>query len=221
MVLKYLLITSIFIATSLHSQSHKRISKSPQSKIVAKNQKSNLPITEKDKRIQSQIKITVEIINNGDWEKFEENSFWRFVKINDGNFSQVLNTEYGVLRISENLMGTKNWKDENGNFSFRSISEPYKISQEFTGSKNDKGQNRNTLIEKEVYETTTPISSFSFKIYTYPKNDNSNVKKELSKIINIYSENKLIQSFSYTNDELLKLGGISINNLEVGYIEIK
>lgn len=221
MVLKYLLITAIFIAASLHSQSHKRISKSSQSKIATSNKNSTFSVADKDKIIQSQKKITVEIINNGDWEKFEENSFWRFVKINDGNFSEVLNTENGVLRISENAMKTKNWKDENGNFSFRSISEPYKISQEFTGSKNDKGQNRNTLIEKEVYETTTPISSFSFKIYTYPKNDNSNVKKELSKIINIYSENKLIQSFNYNYDELLKLGGISIYNLEVGNIETK
>ena len=221
MVLKYLLITAIFIAASLHSQSHKRISKSSQSKIATSNKNSTFSVADKDKIIQSQKKITVDIINNGDWEKFEENSFWRFVKINDGNFSEVLNTENGVLRISENAMKTKNWKDENGNFSFRSISEPYKISQEFTGSKNDKGQNRNTLIEKEVYETTTPISSFSFKIYTYPKNDNSNVKKELSKIINIYSENKLIQSFNYNYDELLKLGGISIYNLEVGNIETK
>ena len=221
MVLKYLLITSIFIAASLHSQSHKRISKNSQSKIAARYENSTSPVADKDKIIQSQKRITIEIINNGDWENFEENTFWRFVKINDGNFSQVLNTENGVFRISENLMGTKNWKDENGNFSFRSISEPYKISQEFTGSKNEKGRYRNTLIEKEVYETTTPISSFSFKIYTYPKNNNSNEKKELSKIINIYSENKLIQSFSYTYDELLKLGGISIDKLEVGNIENK
>ena len=218
---KYILFSSIFIGASLTAQSTKRILKKSQSKNIAKNKDSNFSLADKDKLIQSQKKITVEIINNGDWEKFEENSFWRFVKINDGNFSEVLNTENGVLRISENAMKTKNWKDENGNFSFRSISEPYKISQEFTGSKNDKGQNRNTLIEKEVYETTTPISSFSFKIYTYPKNNNSNEKKELSKIINIYSENKLIQSFSYTYDELLKLGGISIDKLEVGNIENK
>ena len=216
-----MIISSIFIGVSLHAQTNKRTPKSSQSKIVSKNQKSNFSSTEKDKRIQSQKKITIEIINNGDWDKFEENTFWRFVKINDRNFSQVLNTEGGILRISENTMNTQNWKDENGNFSFRSISEPFKISQEFTGSKNEKGQYRNTLIEKEIYETNAPISSFSFKIYTYPKNDNSNAKKELSKIINIYSENKLIQSFSYTYDELIKLGGISIDNLEVGNIKTK
>lgn len=218
---KYIIISSIFIGVSLHDQLNKGVSKKSQSKIVAKNQKSNFSSTEKDKRIQSQKNIKIVIINNGDWENFEENTFWRFVKVNDGNFSQVLNTESGILRISENTMNTKNWKDENGNFSFRSISEPYKISQEFTGNKNEKGQYRNTLIEKEVYVTNTPILSFSFKIHTYPKNDNSNAKKELSKIINIYSENKLIQSFNYTYDELLKVGGISINNIEVGNIKTK
>ena len=33
-------------------------------------------------------------------------------------------------------MGDNNWRDENGNFSFRSISEPLKISQEFINKKN-------------------------------------------------------------------------------------
>ena len=214
---KILLLFTASIAISLDAQSTKNNFKNSNKKISA-NRKT-LTTQQNNKNLQRVIKI--DIINSGAWTKFEENSLWRFVKINDGNLSQILNTEDGSLSISENTMNTQNWKDENGNFSFRSISEPYKISQEFTGSKNEKGQYRNTLIEKEIYETTTPISSFSFKIYTYPKNDNSNVKKELSKIINIYSENKLIQSFSYTNDELLKLGGISINNLEVGYIEIK
>ena len=60
------------------------------------------------------------------------------MKVNDGNFDQIINSDN--LDLIANSSHTNNWKDENGNVSFRSVSEPLKMSQEFNGKKNEKGQ---------------------------------------------------------------------------------
>lgn len=213
---KILLLFTASIAISLDAQSTKNNFKNSNKKISA-NRKT-LTTQQNNKNLQRVIKI--DIINSGDWTKFEENSLWRFVKINDGNLSKILNTEDGILRLSENTMNTQNWKDENGNFSFRSISEPYKISQEYVNAKDNKTGNRNLLVEKEIYETTSPISSLSFQIYTYSKEKNIS-NSNLSKTINIYSENQLIKTFTFKYEDLMQIGGISVNQLNITNSETK
>ena len=213
---KVIVLFTTSIAISLNAQATKKTLKNSNKKFSAN--RTTLNTQQKDKNLQRVIKI--EVINSGEWTKFEENSLWRFVKINDGNLSQILNTEDGILSISENTMNTQNWKDENGNFSFRSISEPYKISQEYVNTKNDKTGNRNLLVEKEIYETNAPISLLSFQIYTYSKEKNI-LNNNLEKTINIYSENQLIKTFKYSFEDLMKIGGISVENFIVESNESK
>ncbi len=85
---------------------------------------------------KSQKIVKIEIINKGDWDQLEEISWFRFVKVNDGNFHQIINSDN--LDLIANSSHTNNWKDENGNVSFRSVSEPLKISQKFNGNRNRK-----------------------------------------------------------------------------------
>ena len=209
-MIKIIVFIATSIAISLNAQATKKTLKNSNKKFSAN--RTILNTQQKHKNLQRVIKI--EVLNSGDWTKFEENSLWRFVKINDGNLLQILNTENGILRISENTMNTQNWKDENGNFSFRSISEPYKISQEFVNAKNDKTGNRNLLVEKEIYETNPPIPSVSFLIYTYSKEKNV-LNNNLAKTINIYSENQLIKTFTFRYDDLKQIGGISVDKFNV------
>ena len=224
---KYLLLGSIFFAVSYNSQYGKSTLKNSKSRKLAKSKKFNSNYTvfksspDKDRLIQSQKNIRIEIFNDGDWEKYDQTSLWRIVKVNDGNLSQILNTEKSQLKISENLMGTNNWKDENGNFSFRSISEPLKISQEYSELKPEKGKSNNPVLEKEIYETTAPIFSLSFRIYTRSKNIGFPFYKNLSKVINFYSNNELIKSLRYSYEDLLKIDGISIENFRVNNLESK
>ena len=53
------------------------------------------------------------------------------MKVNDGNFEQIVDIENSDLDLVANSIQTNNWKDENGNVSFRLISEPIKISQKY------------------------------------------------------------------------------------------
>lgn len=219
-MIKYLLLGSIFIAVSVNAQVQKQTDKKSNSKNILKNKTYNSATvakvsTDEKRLIQSQRNIRIEIINSGDWDQFKQTSWWRIVKVNDGNLSQILKVENDQLHVSENTMGTNNWKDENGNFSFRSISESLKISQEFTSIKNDKSENRSLVLEKEFFETTAPITSFSFKIYTHPKNNKSNTPRDLSKVINIYSYNELIKTFIYSYNDLMQTGGISVDNFQI------
>lgn len=204
---RYLLFGFITLGVTFHAQKHKQILKKKVSTIVnnATNQNS----------IKSQQNIKVEIINSGDWNQYEQTSWWRIVKVNDGNLSQILNLDNSQLQISENAMGTNNWKDEIGNFSFRSISESLKISQEFINKKNEKGENRDSIAEMEEFESVAPISSFSFKIFVHPKDNVAGTSKEIAKTINIYSEGQLIKTMIYSYDDLVKNRGISIENFNV------
>ena len=187
---------------------------------ISKNgQKSKSSEDVKKDLIKSQKILKIEIINEGDWEELNQISWYRFVKVNDGNFEQILNTENSGLESVSNSIQTNNWKDENGNVSFRSISEPLNISQEFTSAKNEKGELKSSMPENEIFETTSPVSSFSFQIYTSRKDNNPTIKTELSKTINIYADGKLIKSLIYTYADLSKIGGISLKNFQVGEVE--
>ena len=187
---------------------------------ISKNgQKSKSSEDVKKDLIKSQKILKIEIINEGDWEELNQISWFRFVKVNDGKFEQILNTENSGLELVSNSIQTNNWKDENGNVSFRSISEPLKISQEFTSAKNEKGELKSSMPENEIFETTSPVSSFSFLIYTSRKDNNPTIKTELSKTINIYADGKLIKSLIYTYADLSKIGGISLKNFQVGEVE--
>ena len=120
------------------------------------------------------------------------------MKVNDGNFEQIVDIENSDLDLVANSIQTNNWKDENGNVSFRLISEPIKISQEFTSAKNEKGELKSPLKATEIYETAYPITSFSFQIYTHRKDNNPSNNSELLKTINIYADGKLIKSLNYS-----------------------
>lgn len=204
---KFLLIGFFTLGVSFHAQKQKQTLKKKTSTIVnnAKNQKSN----------KSQQNIKVEIVNSGDWNQYEQSSWWRIVKRNDKNLSQILNLDNSQLQISESAMGNNNWRDENGNFSFRSISEPLKISQEFINKKNVKGEHRDSVAENEVFETTAPISSFSFKIFLHPKENKFDTAKDITKTINIYSDGQVIKTMIYSYNDLVQKGGISLDNFNV------
>lgn len=161
----------------------------------------------------SQKVLKIEIINEGDWDQLRENSSFRFVKVNDGNFDQIIHSEN--LDLVANSFQTNNWKDENGNVSFRSISEPLKISQEFVTAKNKKGEQNSQLKAVETYKTNYAVISFSLQIFTYRKDNNPKIKTELSKTINIYAEDKLIKTLKYSYADLCKVGGISLKNFQL------
>lgn len=220
---KIIILSSFLIAGNFFAQKNK-IQLSNNSKIsnqaISKNgQKSKSSEDVKKDLIKSQKILKIEIINEGDWEKLNQISWFRAVKVNDGNFEQILNTENSGLELVANSILTNNWKDENGNVSFRSISEPLKISQEFTSAKNEKGELKSSMPENEIFETTSPVSSFYFQIYTSRKDNNPTIKTELSKKINIYAEGNLIKSLNYTYADLTKIGGISLKNFQVGDLE--
>ena len=220
---KIIILSSFLIAGNFFAQKNK-IQLSNNSKIsnqaISKNgQKSKSSEDVKKDLIKSQKILKIENINEGDWEELNQISWFRFVKVNDGKFEQILNTENSGLELVSNSNQTNNWKDENGNVSFRSISEPLNISQEFTSAKNEKGELKSSMPENEIFETTSPVSSFSFLIYTSRKDNNPTIKTELSKTINIYADGKLIKSLIYTYADLSKIGGISLKNFQVGEVE--
>ena len=220
---KAIIFGSLLIVGNFFAQKNK-IQLSNNSKIsnqaISKNgQKSKSSEDVKKDLIKSQKILKIEIINEGDWEELNQISWFRFVKVNDGKFEQILNTENSGLELVSNSNQTNNWKDENGNVSFRSISEPLNISQEFTSAKNEKGELKSSMPENEIFETTSPVSSFSFLIYTSRKDNNPTIKTELSKTINIYADGKLIKSLIYTYADLSKIGGITLKNFQVGDVE--
>ena len=220
---KVIIFGSLLIVGNFFAQK-KKIQLSNNSKILnevitKKGQKSKSSEDVKKDLIKSQKILKIEIINEGDWEELNQISWFRFVKVNDGKFEQILNTENSGLELVSNSNQTNNWKDENGNVSFRSISEPLNISQEFTSAKNEKGELKSSMPENEIFETTSPVSSFSFLIYTSRKDNNPTIKTELSKTINIYADGKLIKSLIYTYADLSKIGGISLKNFQVGEVE--
>ena len=222
---RIILITSLVLSGTFFAQKKKTSLNNWQNKDTETAKKIFSRYGEKSKSAEeikkeltrSQKIVKIEIINEGDWDQLKEISWFRFVKVNDGNFDQIINSDN--LDLIANSSHTNNWKDENGNVSFRSISEPLNISQEFTSAKNEKGELKSSMPENEIFETTSPVSSFSFLIYTSRKDNNPTIKTELSKTINIYADGKLIKSLIYTYADLTKIGGISLKNFQVGIVE--
>ena len=220
---KLIIFSSLLVAGNFFAQKKKtplnNNSKISTTIISKPRQQSNSTTDLKKDLIKSQKILKIEIINKGDWKELNQISWFRFVKVNDGNFEQILNIENADLDLVANSIQTNNWKDENGNVSFRSISEPLKISQEFTSAKNEKGELKSSMPESEIFETTSSVSSFSLQIYTHRKDNNPKIKTELSKTINIYADGKLIKTMNYTYADLNKIGGISLKNFQVGIVE--
>ena len=222
---RIILLTSLVLSGTFFAQKKKTSLNNWQNKDTETAKKTFSRYGEKSKSAEeikkeltrSQKIVKIEIINEGDWDQLKEISWFRFVKVNDGNFDQIINSDN--LDLIANSSHTNNWKDENGNVSFRSISEPLNISQEFTSAKNEKGELKSSMPENEIFETTSPVSSFSFQIYTSRKDNNPTIKTELSKTINIYADGKLIKSLIYTYADLSKIGGISLKNFQVGEVE--
>ncbi|WP_417430967.1 hypothetical protein [Halpernia sp.] len=222
---KIIILSSLLIAGNFFAQKKKSAISDWKNKdseiantIFSKSgQKSKSSDNIKKDLIELQKILKIEIINEGDWEKLNQISWFRFVKINDGNFNQIINSENLDLVANSDI--TNNWKDENGNISFRSISEPLKISQEYNGKKNEKGQLNTPLTANEIYETSAPVSSFSFQIYTHRKDNNSTISTNLTKTINIYENNILVKTFTYSYEDLKKVGGISVKNFSVGELK--
>ena len=179
---KLIIFSSLLVAGNFFAQKKKtplnNNSKISTTIISKPRQQSNSTTDLKKDLIKSQKILKIEIINKGDWKELNQISWFRFVKVNDGNFEQILNIENADLDLVANSIQTNNWKDENGNVSFRSISEPLKISQEFTSAKNEKGELKSSMPESEIFETTSSVSSFSLQIYTHRKDNNPKIKTE-------------------------------------------
>lgn len=167
-------------------------------KIFSKyGQKEKKDFAESKKKLaQSQKKLKIEIINNGDWEKYNEICWFRFVKVNDGDLKQIVNTDSTNIEVETNTMGTENWKDGNGGFNFTSISDLMTISQEFVSKRNEKGKLLNPLKATEIFETMTPVLSFLSKIYTHKKEHSIVNAANLSKTVNIYSDGQLVKTYT-------------------------
>ncbi|HFK5512562.1 TPA: hypothetical protein ACGZ9U_003506 [Elizabethkingia anophelis] len=147
--------------------------------------------------------LKIEIINIGDLKDFENTSWIRIVKVNN-NLDPILNN--AIYNVVSNEMNTKNWKDEYGGYGFNKIEDPIKISQEYTSSGN--------INDKEIIETTAPVTNFTLKIYTKTK---KNTSSDFNKKINIYSDNKLLKTFDFNKEQLLNINGIEIQNFKISY----
>ena len=176
---------------------------------------------EKMNLVKAQRNLKIEILNDGDWDKFSQVVWFRIVKVNNGNLEQIINTDHTDISVVTNLMGTNNWKDEYGGYNFTTISNLMKISQEFKSNKNEKGEIKSALKPVEIYETTEPVLYFSFKIYTHQEKNAPTSSSVLTKTINIYSGNQIIKTFKYSLNELQKIEGVSLRDFKMDSIETK
>ena len=163
---------------------------------------------EKDEMVKSQRKLKIEIINEGETEKLNQIFWLKIVKVNDGKFGQILKTDSSKIEIKQNY-DKSIWRDEAGGILFEGYN-PMLISQEYFSTKNDKGINQSDIQNKEIYELANPVYSFSLRIYTHRKDYNALEKTNFTKIINIYSEDKLIKTYTFSYEDLKKLEGIQI-----------
>ena len=97
-----------------------------------------------------------------------------------------------------------NWRGEGGTINEHTIF----VFQGYSGVESDPNI---PLKEIEIYETTAPVLSGILRIMgTYRKDFNHNKPTNLTKIINIYSDGKLLISKEYEFSELERTGGITI-----------
>lgn len=163
---------------------------------------------EKDEMVKSQRKLKIEIINEGETEKLNQIFWLKIVKVNDGKFGQILKTDSSKIEIKQNY-DKSIWRDEAGGILFEGYN-PMLISQEYFSTKNDKGINQSDIQNKEIYESAYPVYSISLRIYTHRKDYNALEKTNFKKIINIYSDDRLIKTYTFSYEDLKKLEGIQI-----------
>ena len=169
--------------------------------------------------IKTQRKLKIEIVNAGDFEKYNQNMWLGIVKVNNGNLEQIVCKSNTEISVVTNTMGTNNWKDEAGGLNYKSFNELMKISQEFTNYRNEAGISENSLKPIEFIETSEPVLYFSLKIYTHKGGSEQTTSSTLSKTINIYADNQLIKTLKYSLDDLIKAEGVSIRDFKLGSIE--
>ena len=217
MMRNILIIGAILFAGVLFGQTKKNVSKTWENrdseiaqKVFSKYQEIENKKFEAEKAdlIKFQRKLKIEIINEGETEKLNQMFWLKVVKVNDGKFEQIIKTDSTKTEIKRNY-DKSIWRDEAGGILFERYN-PMKISQEYVSAKNSKGINETDIENKEIYETTNPVYSFSLRIYTHRKDFNAMAKTNFSKIINVYSEDKLIKTYTFTFDDLKKLEGIQI-----------
>lgn len=168
---------------------------------------------EKDEMVKSQRKLKIEIINEGETEKLNQMFWLKIVKVNDGKFGQIIKTDSPKIEIKQNY-DKSIWRDEAGGILFEGYN-PMLISQEYYSAKNDKGINQTDILYKEIYESANPVYSFSLRIYTHRKDYNALEKTNFTKFINIYSDDKLIKTYTFSYEDLKKLEGIQILNFKL------
>lgn len=174
---------------------------------------------EKADLIKTQRKLKIEIINEGDIEKYNQNIWLRIVKVHNGNLEQIVDTRDKDISVVTNTRGTNNWKDEAGGFNYKSFTDLMLISQEFISNRNEAGISANSLKSIEFFETSEHVLYFSLKIYTHKSSSEQSTFPPLSKTINIYADNQLIKTLKYSLDDLIKAEGVSIRNFKLGSIE--
>ena len=169
--------------------------------------------------IKTQRKLKIEIVNAGDFEKYNQNMWLRIVKVNSGNIEQIVSKSNTEISVVTNTMGKNNWKDEAGGFNYKSFTDLMLISQEFISNRNEAGISANSLKSIEFFETSEHVLYFSLKIYTHKSSSEQSTFPPLSKTINIYADNQLIKTLKYSLDDLIKAEGVSIRDFKLGSIE--
>lgn len=212
-----LIIGAILFAGILFAQKKKNVSKTWENrdseiaqKVFSKYQEKENKKFEAEKAdlIKFQRKLKIEIINEGETEKLNQMFWLKIVKVNDGKFGQILKTDSSKIEIKQNY-DKSIWRDEAGGILFEGYN-PMLISQEYFSAKNDEGINQSDIQNKEIYESANPVYSFSLRIYTHRKDYNALEKTNFTKIINIYSDDKLIKNYTFSYEDLKKLEGIQI-----------
>ena len=150
-------------------------------------------------------KIKIEVINRGDYKDLYQILYLEFKKVNNNDFSPILKySEHTPNIVVDETYDKINWRGEGGTINEHTIF----VFQGYSGVESDPNI---PLKEIEIYETTAPVLSGILRIMgTYRKDFNHNKPTNLTKIINIYSDGKLLISKEYEFSELEKTGGITI-----------
>lgn len=150
-------------------------------------------------------KIKIEVINRGDYKDLYQILYLEFKKVNNNDFSPILKySEHTPNIVVDETYDKINWRGEGGTINEHTIF----VFQGYSGVESNPNI---PLKEIEIYETTAPVLSGILRIMgTYRKDFNHNKPTNLTKIINIYSDGKLLISKEYEFSELEKTGGITI-----------
>lgn len=150
-------------------------------------------------------KIKIEVINKGDYKDLYQILYLEFKKVNNNDFSPILKySEHTPNIVVDETYDKINWRGEGGTINEHTIF----VFQGYSGVESDPNI---PLKEIEIYETTAPVLSGILRIMgTYRKDFNHNKPTNLTKIINIYSDGKLLISKEYEFSELERTGGITI-----------